>query len=469
MIKIKLKNKNYLNLFIAFIVSFSLTSILLSPANSMDDRKGKGAAIKPSPPFEIPETALVSLKTINHCTVKPGKRKRSNSPPSAPASLEDATFEPLEQKEKRKKNNTENHISPSTLSTHPVLLPLLVSSEEQKLPPIPPKKNLFHQCATIAASPSVPISEIKEHKAKDEDTKGSRKWVRFFENPELSDSTESHNWHSEMKKIVTSFRDCCTSKVKKKDLQFPVTTNFAVARLTHVLLNETKPMNLEYFFASGFPARATVPATTEVSSSLFEQKLGEEFKSFKDYTIRFINEGYHQGHQKTEVKSVDFKEIKSILDKENKEGNGFIDGERLAFHSQMMSEQPQKIFAMKYFHSEQSIRMAVKEKIAQYKKAKPFINGYFIVDICSYNDMCWHCGDILASSCHTLEFGSYVYIRASGCNAYPPKDDLRTHRRGFNGYRTGIAFQKPANAFQKPVADKDYKPYIAHAVADDFT
>ena len=184
-------------------------------------------------------------------------------------------------------------------------------------------------------------------------------------------------------------------------------------------------------------------------------------------------------------------EIKQIMEEESEREDSIPGKERLQTHLKIMSENSSNILGKLYFHSEQSIWMAVKDEIDNFKKKlkrrssgdirsifnKPqeldqsALVDHVFIDICSFYDMCWCCGDTLASCCHTHTLGSQAYIRASGCSAYydrpfvtKPAYALRDHREEFSGYEEGLAFQMAI----KEDESRSYKPYIAHSIVGDF-
>jgi hypothetical protein len=319
--------------------------------------------------------------------------------------------------------------------------------------------------------------------AQQEDQKGSRKWVKSFNNP---DAKEAQGWHTKMKKTIESLRE-----ENQKEKYLPVETNFAAARLVFVLQGEnTETVDIPYFFVSGWPANANRNSAKRFAIDLTNKKLGEPLKDFDKYGLRFITKSY-QGIDEKELRKPTYDpykdEIKGIMEKELQSEDSIPAKERLETHIKLVSSHDSGILAKLYFHSEQSIWMAVKEEIEKFKaklnnKKKGDIKAYLsnpskadsivhvFLDICSFYDMCWCCGDTLASCCHTKILGAQVYVRASGCNAYyeirnrnKPSYALRDHREEFNGYKEGRGFEIPSKA-----NGNIYKPYINHSMASDF-
>ena len=248
-----------------------------------------------------------------------------------------------------------------------------------------------------------------------------------------------------------------------------------------------------FFFISGFPANNHRSPISNFVDDLSKEKLGDAMKAYKDYGFRFIGKGYSKGkvESPTPTPSWDkFKELaKGPVSRELEKGDRIICEERLKSHINVFSATDNGILAPLYFHSEQSLWPYVKEKIREFeevegKKVKGDMRSHLakasestiasiFLDICSYYDMCWGCGDTLASCCHTKELGKYeVYIRATGCNAYvdrPFSEDksvvatsLRDMRSDFSCYEEGSGFEF------RTAALSSYKPYIAHAMKEDF-
>lgn len=346
----------------------------------------------------------------------------------------------------------------------------------------PQRRTLYTQFREILASPPCPLPEMSQITASQEDQGGSRKWVKFFSDPA---DKEPHEWHQKMPKVIMAVR-----QQNDRGRYFPGETNFAAARLVFVLQDEESQFKeIPYFFASGWPANAKRSFAQDFSKALEDEKLGEELKPYKGYGLRFITKSYQGGEEK-ELRSASFNpfkdEIKGIMDKELEEESSIPGKERLQIHSKLMSGSGTEILGKLYFHSEQAIWMAVKDEIAKFKETlkkrsvgdiRSYIKApvdpirHVFIDICSFYDVCWCCGDTLASCSHTLTLGAPVYVRASGCSAYydrpfevRPPYALRNHRQEFSGYEEGRSFSIP-----EPGQSNDlFQPYVAHSVASDF-
>ncbi|MBY0502157.1 MAG: hypothetical protein K2P93_09210 [Alphaproteobacteria bacterium] len=344
------------------------------------------------------------------------------------------------------------------------------------------KRTLFDLFKEILVSEPCPLQEMRQITAPQEDQEGSRKWVKFFSDPT---DKEPHEWHQKMPEVITALR-----QQNDRGKYFPGETNFAVARLIFIL-QEGNPQifDIPYFFASGWPANRNKSSALKFAKALAEEKLGEKLKVYKNYGLRFITKSY-QGEEEVELRRSSFDpfrdEIKEIMDKELEREDSIPGKDRLQTHSKLMSSPDNEILGKLYFHSEQSIWMTVQNEIAKFKEALkrrsmgdirsycstfPDPLRHVFLDICSFYDMCWCCGDTLASCCHTLTLGTQVYVRASGCSAYydrpfevRPPYALRDHRKEFLGYEEGKSFQIPVQEGE----DTLYKPYIAHSVASDF-
>lgn len=348
------------------------------------------------------------------------------------------------------------------------------------------RRTLYTQFREILASPPCPLPEMSQITAPQEDQGGSRKWVKFFSEADK----ETHEWHQKMPKIIMAVR-----QQNDRGRYFPVETNFAAARLVFVLQDEEPQFKeIPYFFASGWPANAKRSFAQNFSKALTEGKLGEELKAYQNYGLRFITKSYHGGEE-TELRSASYDpfkdEIQGIMDKELEAKSSIPGKERLQIHSKLMKGSGTEILGKLYFHSEQAIWMTVKDEIIKFretlkKRSTGDIRSYLtktleqapldpirhvFLEICSFYDVCWCCGDTLASCSHTLTLGAPVYVRASGCSAYydrpfevRPPYALRNHRQEFPGYEEGKSFSIP-----EPEQNNDlFQPYIAHSVASDF-
>lgn len=349
------------------------------------------------------------------------------------------------------------------------------------------RRTLYTQFREILASPPCPLPEMNQITASQEDQGGSRKWVKFFCDPT---DIKTHEWHQKMPKIIMAVR-----QQNDKGRYFPVETNFAGARLVFVLQDEEPQFKeIPYFFASGWPANANRPFAHNFSKALADEKLGEELKPYKSYGLRFITKSYQAGEE-TELRSASYDpfrdEIQGIMDKELEAESSIPGKERLQIHSKLMKGSGAEILGKLYFHSEQAIWMTVKDEITKFretlkKRSTGDIRSYLsktleqapvdpirhvFLDICSFYDVCWCCGDTLARCSHTLSLGVPVYVRASGCSAYydrpfevKPPYALRDHRQEFPGYEEGRSFSIPG-----PGQNNDlFQPYVAHSVASDF-
>lgn len=349
------------------------------------------------------------------------------------------------------------------------------------------RRTLYTQFKEILTSPPCPLQEMKQITASQEDQGGSRKWVKFFS--DLADK-ETHEWHQKMPEVIMAVR-----QQNDRGRYFPVETNFAAARLVFILQDEDPQfIEIPYFFASGWPANANRTSAQNFAKSLAGEKLGEKLKAYKNYGLRFITKSYQDGEEK-ELRSASFNpfrdEIKGIMDKELEAESSIPGKDRLRIHSKLMERSGTEILGKLYFHSEQSIWMMVKDKITEFreilkKRSMGDIRSYLskmpgqvevdpirhvFLDICSFYDMCWCCGDTLASCSHTLTLGAPVYIRASGCSAYydrpfevRPPYALRDHRQEFLGYGEGKSFSIPGPG----QSNGPYQPYVAHSIASDF-
>jgi hypothetical protein len=348
------------------------------------------------------------------------------------------------------------------------------------------RRTLYTQFKEILASPPCPLPEMSQITAPQEDQGGSRKWVKFFSDPT---DKETHEWHQKMPDIMMALR-----QQNGSGEYLPVVTNFATIRLVFVLQDEAPQFReVPYFFVSGWPANANRDSAKKFAKALTKGKLGERLKNYRNYGLRFITKSY-KGSAETSLRNSSYDpfrdEIKGIMDKELETESSIPGKERLQIHSKSMEGGGTEILGKLYFHSEQAIWMTVKDEITKFREThkKRSIGDirshlmtqgqaqvdpirHVFLDICSFYDMCWCCGDTLASCSHTLTLGAPVCIRASGCKAYydrpfevTPPYALRDHRQEFSGYEEGRSYSIPL-----PGQSNDfYQPYVAHSIASDF-
>ena len=67
---------------------------------------------------------------------------------------------------------------------------------------------------------------------------------------------------------------------------------------------------------------------------------------------------------------------------------------RLKFHKKL-TKTKEKIKTKLYFHTEQALRSCIRDAIKVYTSKVGGSSHYAVVDICSFYDMCWCCGDVL--------------------------------------------------------------------------
>jgi hypothetical protein len=191
----------------------------------------------------------------------------------------------------------------------------------------------------------------------------------------------------------------------------------------------------------------------------------------------------YQGNEEKTIRGREYnpfrKELSDLMQKELLDPTRLISEARLKTHINMFSGEDNNILAKLYFHSEQSIWPCVKEEIDKFranqkKKSIADIRNHLtkdqtdpivsvFLDVCTFYDVCWCCGDTLTSCSHTLDLGAKVFVRASGCEAYYDQPlskeagPLRQQREQFSGFRDGKAYELLPT----------FKPYIAHAAEED--
>ncbi len=299
-----------------------------------------------------------------------------------------------------------------------------------------------------------PIPSFQGITWEDEIREGSRRWTHHFDKGTVDD------WHRKMVQTVKAF----VTKMKSKQL-LEASKNIAIAQITFCDKSgkTIKTIPLKYIFCRGWQAKEA----QNLRKLLDEEKLGNPLKDYKEYDLRFITTTYRK-HRKEEVKSSSaFKEeLKGIATEELlKPAEERLVGERrLQAHLNLFADEEDKLLAFLYAHSEQSIWDVVRCEIMRVKKTRlaPIKDEYVIIDICSRYDMCWCCGDIFASCCHTEKLGLKGFVRVSGIDGWryeSPFDKMnpkpRSERKHFPNYDKGFVPEL-----------HPYRPYITHVAAD---
>lgn len=339
----------------------------------------------------------------------------------------------------------------------------------------------FHKVMSNGRYSITPLVAIK---AEDEDREGSRKWVKSFEMQK--EIPKSHSWYRKTSRAVERLRS-----INNEKKYLPVQVNFAAARLTFMVDGqEPEEVEVPFFFISGWPASDLRDGGTieTFSKLLSEERLGEALKPYKHYGLKFITMSYVGGErqQMSDRRYGSHKvRIQEVMDKELEMPLPIVGTTRIKSHLNIVvHDDANDILSQLYFHSEQAIWMYVKEEIGKFtrvlmEKARgnesstPIIK-HALLDICSFYDMCWCCGDTLAGCCHTLTLDIPVYVRSLGCKSYVdrpflnPEDpyySLRKDRHLFAGYERGEAFKLPSSVVSDPA--HIYQPYVAHAANED--
>lgn len=358
---------------------------------------------------------------------------------------------------------TESQLS-SSLST--VASTHSISSDKSLSVPKTPKTDFDIFCEIIKKGPYSDIKVPQLITAEIEDKEGSRKWVKFF--PEKDPSI--HKWHRKAATVIEMIK----AKSGTKEY-LPGPSNFAMARLVFMDGDKVvKEQELNCFFISGWPANDKNDSIKRFSKALANGKLGGNSDLYQNYQLRFITRTY-ENDKVTDLRPTrdyhPFKEaLQDIIKKELEDlSDPLIGQDRLKSH--LNASKDSTLLPRLYFHSEQAIWPFVKDKISEFKKKQPTINiSHIFLDLCSYYDMCWCCGDTLVSCCHTNDFGEKLLIRATGCKQFfetPFANKgyaLRDHREEFKGFKQGKAYE-----FGDNENTMVYKPFIAHARVEDLS
>lgn len=248
--------------------------------------------------------------------------------------------------------------------------------------------------------------------AKHEQEQGSRRFVQTFPGTVSADS-----WHKEALKNVLVFRHAVTIGPKAPA---PKEANVALARIRFFteqgdLLEEKA---LPYFFVSGWPANGNRQGFRDLSSKTIK---GPSDQS-NSYGIRLITAEYEGGKETVLCDrnfTPFFEKMHGMMSKERGREDKILGDFRTGAHAKLTESSHQyPIQAKLYFHSEQAMRSAIQDAVEAQIKGKLVKPGYAIVDICSYYDMCWGCGDTLSAESHTSSFPIPVYFHASGEKPY---------------------------------------------------
>ena len=312
----------------------------------------------------------------------------------------------------------------------------------------------------LAHAPDEPPLVVPSMGAAHEQEEGSRRFVKGFPGSVAMDS-----WHQEAMKDVNIF---CRAATIGPKAPAPKHVNVALARILFFkkdggILNQKE---LPYFFVSGWPANANRTGFEKLSNTIIPGLAAQREK----YGIRLITAEYIRGEERVFCgQSYDFffKEMHDLMRKEERTDSKILGGFRLRAHVKLTEPSDQyPIQAILYFHSEQAMRSAILESVEKQIKAQLAAPSFAIVDICSYYDMCWGCGDVLSAGSHTDAFTIPVYFHASGEKPYfdRPFNELGTHmalrhdRHQFPGYEKREAYTKAPDL---------HKPYIAHVTQED--
>ncbi len=356
---------------------------------------------------------------------------------------------------------------------------------QQKTPTsFPQGVGLYKTFRTILSQGSEPIVDISLDPItpEKEEKEGSRRFVPSFVHEE--DSTPPKEWHKEAEQRVLSFRKYA---VGRRFIDYA--TNVALGRISFFSKKGEPvdfPKEFKHVFLSGWPSNGVIEEEKDpvkgMETLVKKLKEGavkikeddEEKEVFQDYGIRFITKDYPQGElaePRSRHYNPFFEGIQKIMTEEAQGGEPLLGQERRGVHAKLTKKASDwSIQAKLYFHTEQAIRLSIQESIDKYKKSKMLVgNHYAIIDICSWFDMCWCCGDTLASQAHLeKKFGLKVYFRFSGMNRYPdfPFNEKKTVRLGDERQKFQT-YSDPDGHRVYETQKQPYRPYVAHMVTED--
>lgn len=326
---------------------------------------------------------------------------------------------------------------------------------------------------------SGPVGEM-DLRVQDELSEGTRRWVKNFETLGSENPDDVENWHREMNEKIQAINNEHTllfhsKSVPRKKYIGNAYRNFLLARLTVILPGKgPEIIPIPYIFTSGWPS------DDDLGSGGFDQlrdalrkKLGDGFSSHKIKTLTATDSTRDNNcHEEKTFR----KTIKGLFSK--KVVTPMIGKTRRDALVKLSDS------SLKYYfcHTEQALRRVVHDKISDFMNTgiRPYITNLyttFVLDICSYYDMCWCCSDSLAR-CSLLKEehkDCKLVVRCTGTKPYFDRPFysyngengeaycLRHHRHSFDQYA-----QKEGAAWILGDSDEEFRPYTAQAVVEDF-
>lgn len=299
--------------------------------------------------------------------------------------------------------------------------------------------------------------QVLDPRSQDEDC---RKLVKSFGDDVHGNARQ---WHtatikhikllkSELLKTQKNFQ-----KPKKYcEAPLPLTTNFALARLVFVL-QDRNPIEypLKFIYLSSSPSRENKPIFARFGSFVRRKKLDTSLDIYQEYDLHCAQIAFDGSNTRERSTFAGFKEdleeiVKNTQHKIKISSDCIpISHDRLQYHLNDMKEN----LAPNYFHSEQALRQDIGEQFDSIRstvaeEAQTIEN--VILDICSYNDVCWRCADFLWMACYGSPEKKIV-VRASGAKDYNrTADQFQLHLRHQNVLPVSPGYENP------------YRPYIAH-------
>lgn len=279
--------------------------------------------------------------------------------------------------------------------------------------------------------------------------------------PEPAQELETTFQDQDCRKLVGSFLMTIRRMLENGIIEavLPESTNFALARLVFVLKDGTIHKHpLKSFYLSSRPATKNKKTFSSFGELLRNKNLSPSLNFYKEYALNCaqftFDEQTPHGHP---VLSSYGEELENVIKNlQHKITTPLVDfpisPRRMDLHLTDIKEN----LALHYYHSEQVLRKDLAHKFIHIKNVLEKPDNpieHVILDVCSYRDICWKCGDFLWMECYGNPEKKMV-IRASGYQKY-------IFPLGFN-----FDLRAQTCALDQVYTLDPYQPYIAHTHKD---
>ena len=394
------------------------------------------------------------------------KRKRSQGKPEIKAVL-DETAVPLRRKQPKKK------------AIPPAVSPQIALQQRIAKNPLPTTYfEEFQQILSCTPAVEPPLVKLD---VEAEMNGGSRRWVKKFRILEPEARCDVETWHKNMTQALKEIQATHAGFYS----HLSRSANFLLARLRVVTAGgATEEIPLKFFFVSGWPSNKAKKAgkldelTKKIQKMLEKKCPDEDFSGFKLRTLTMNGDKQVASRGWNSLKE----ELRTIFDEDVDHDKAILGENRREAHRRLIEHSKQ--FPSYYFHSEQALRRVIHKKIARYKRGRINLDHVrcFVLDVCSYYDMCWFCSDSL-TRCGTVGHQHHedkeLVVRCSSSNRYSDQPFIKisgaalqrpyklgSHRTEFPGYEQGEAWSLTGD--DNGTGTKGYRPYTAQSTIDDF-